>query len=227
MAGGLRAPGADLPRGLPRRDHARQRPGGRQHPLPHGTDLERAGADADGRVRRALAGRHRATCCSRASANVLRAAGLTLGVSSIVTEVEVAPDDPAFDQPDQAGRTVLQPRRTPQRIGAETGWEFVEDSGRGWRRVVPSPMPLQDPRCAGDQRASRRRRDPDRGGRRRDSGGARSGRRPSRRRGGDRQGFDERAPRRRRGRRCARDAHRRRSSRARFRHSRPSARSSG
>jgi len=75
-------------------------------------------------------------------ANVLARRGLRLGVSSIVTEVEVAADDPAFTNPTKpVGRFFSE--AAAKRIGAETGWDFVEDSGRGWRRVVPSPMPLR------------------------------------------------------------------------------------
>jgi carbamate kinase len=75
-------------------------------------------------------------------ANVLARRGLRLGVSSIVTEVEVAADDPAFTNPTKpVGRFFSE--EDAKRIGAETGWDFIEDSGRGWRRVVPSPMPLR------------------------------------------------------------------------------------
>jgi carbamate kinase len=75
-------------------------------------------------------------------ANVLARRGLRLGVSSIVTEVEVAADDPAFTNPTKpVGRFFSE--ADAKRIGAETGWHFVEDSGRGWRRVVPSPIPLR------------------------------------------------------------------------------------
>lgn len=75
-------------------------------------------------------------------ANVLARRGLRLGVSSIVTEVEVAADDPAFANPTKpVGRFFSE--ADAKRIGVETGWDFVEDSGRGWRRVVPSPMPLK------------------------------------------------------------------------------------
>jgi carbamate kinase len=75
-------------------------------------------------------------------ANVLARRGLALGVSSIVTEVEVAADDPAFANPTKpVGRFFSE--ADAKRIGAETGWDLVEDSGRGWRRVVPSPMPLR------------------------------------------------------------------------------------
>jgi len=75
-------------------------------------------------------------------ANVLARRGLTLKVSAIVTAVEVAADDPAFANPTKpVGRFFSE--ADAGRIGAETGWDFVEDSGRGWRRVVPSPMPLR------------------------------------------------------------------------------------
>jgi carbamate kinase len=74
-------------------------------------------------------------------ANVLARHGLRTSVSSIVTEVEVDPDDPAFTRPTKpVGRFFSA--ADAQRIAGETGWDFVEDSGRGWRRVVPSPMPL-------------------------------------------------------------------------------------
>ena len=75
-------------------------------------------------------------------ANVLARRGVPLGVSSVITEVEVAADDPAFTHPTKpVGRFFSA--ADAKRIGAETGWDFVEDSGRGWRRVVPSPMPLR------------------------------------------------------------------------------------
>jgi len=75
-------------------------------------------------------------------ANVLARHGISAGVSSIVTTVEVDPDDPAFRKPTKpVGRFFSE--EEAQRIAAETGWEFVEDSGRGWRRVVPSPTPLR------------------------------------------------------------------------------------
>lgn len=74
-------------------------------------------------------------------ANVLHRHGMPLGVSSIVTEVEVDPRDPAFAHPTKpVGRFLSE--ADAQRFAAETGWQFAEDSGRGWRRIVPSPTPL-------------------------------------------------------------------------------------
>jgi len=74
-------------------------------------------------------------------ANVLARHGIRASVSSIVTEVEVDPNDPAFTHPTKpVGRFFSE--ADARRIASETGWDFVEDSGRGWRRVVPSPLPL-------------------------------------------------------------------------------------
>jgi carbamate kinase len=75
-------------------------------------------------------------------ANVLAKHGMEVSVSSIVTEVEVDPDDPAFTHPTKpVGKFFSQ--QEAGRIAAETGWDFIEDSGRGYRRVVPSPVPLR------------------------------------------------------------------------------------
>jgi carbamate kinase len=75
-------------------------------------------------------------------ANVLAKYGMGVSVSSIVTEVEVAPDDPAFTHPTKPVGKFFS-KEEADRIAAETGWDFVEDSGRGYRRVVPSPVPLK------------------------------------------------------------------------------------
>lgn len=72
--------------------------------------------------------------------NVLRKHQLRLSVSSIVTQVEVDANDPGFANPTKpVGRFVG--KEEAERISRETGWQFVEDAGRGYRRVVPSPEP--------------------------------------------------------------------------------------
>ncbi len=74
--------------------------------------------------------------------NVLREHQLRLSVSSIVTQVEVDANDPGFANPTKpVGRFVG--KEEAERISGETGWQFVEDAGRGYRRVVPSPEPLR------------------------------------------------------------------------------------
>jgi carbamate kinase len=73
-------------------------------------------------------------------ANVLQDSGLDIVVSCIVTEVEVDPQDPAFENPTKpVGRFFSEEQA--QQMAAATGWTFAEDSGRGWRRVVASPKP--------------------------------------------------------------------------------------
>jgi len=74
-------------------------------------------------------------------ANVLHRHGMDAAVSSIITRVEVSADDPGFADPTKpVGRFFGKPEA--DRLAREHGWRFVEDAGRGYRRVVPSPTPL-------------------------------------------------------------------------------------
>jgi carbamate kinase len=75
-------------------------------------------------------------------ANVLKRHGCPAKVAAVLTEVEVAPDDPAFSNPTKPVGKFFSAEEAA-RMEAETGWVFKEDSGRGWRRVVPSPVPKQ------------------------------------------------------------------------------------
>jgi carbamate kinase len=64
------------------------------------------------------------------------------GVVTLVTQVEVDPDDPGFTNPTKPiGRFFSEKEADEKR--AERGWKMREDSGRGWRRLVPSPAPLR------------------------------------------------------------------------------------
>jgi carbamate kinase len=72
--------------------------------------------------------------------NVLHEHGVERTVSAIVTQVEVDPADPAFGNPTKpVGRffNVLE----AEILSSEHDWRFIEDSGRGFRRIVPSPEP--------------------------------------------------------------------------------------
>jgi carbamate kinase len=74
--------------------------------------------------------------------NVLRAEGVPMGVSGVITQVEVNADDPCFGNPTKpVGRFFCH--EDADRLAREHAWQFVEDSGRGYRRVVPSPEPLR------------------------------------------------------------------------------------
>ena len=61
-------------------------------------------------------------------------------VVTVVTQVVVDADDPAFDR---ATKPIgpFYTREQAERKRDEEGWDVVEDANRGWRRVVPSPMP--------------------------------------------------------------------------------------
>ena len=59
---------------------------------------------------------------------------------SVVTQVEVAADDPAFRSPTKPIGSFMD-AESARRRRDEDGWDVVEDAGRGWRRVVASPIP--------------------------------------------------------------------------------------
>jgi carbamate kinase len=63
-------------------------------------------------------------------------------VACILTHVAVAPDDPAFDEPTKPIGP-FYPEAQARELERSRGWRLVSDAGRGWRRVVPSPLPLE------------------------------------------------------------------------------------
>ena len=72
----------------------------------------------------------------------LAAAGLSTPVVSVVTQTVVSHDDPAMQHPTKPigpfySRTEAEQRRNT------LGWQIVEDAARGYRRVVPSPEPVE------------------------------------------------------------------------------------
>jgi len=62
-------------------------------------------------------------------------------VACLLTHVHVAPDDPAFDRPTKPIGPFYSDEQA-QELRQQRGWQLVEDAGRGFRRVVPSPQPL-------------------------------------------------------------------------------------
>ena len=68
--------------------------------------------------------------------------GIQKGVATVLTQVEVDPDDPAFAHPTKPIGAFLT-REEAERMVAERGYDVMEDAGRGWRRVVPSPLPVE------------------------------------------------------------------------------------
>jgi carbamate kinase len=67
---------------------------------------------------------------------------LEKGIAAVLTEVVVDRDDPAFENPSKP----VGPYFTSYRANLlmqEQGWQMVEETGRGWRKVVASPMPTR------------------------------------------------------------------------------------
>jgi carbamate kinase len=76
----------------------------------------------------------------QAMENALREAGSPRHVASLLTQVEVDEDDPAFNDPTKfVGPFFSEEDAT--RVSKQLNWLMKEDSGRGWRHVVPSPTP--------------------------------------------------------------------------------------
>ncbi|HMA09647.1 MAG TPA: carbamate kinase [Ramlibacter sp.] len=78
---------------------------------------------------------------SQAFENALREAGSPRHVVGLVTQVEVDPQDPAFGNPTKPVGPFFTPAEA-QALAKELGVSVREDSGRGWRYVVPSPRPM-------------------------------------------------------------------------------------
>ncbi|HLG28843.1 MAG TPA: carbamate kinase [Candidatus Brocadiales bacterium] len=74
--------------------------------------------------------------------NRLRKEGLQKCVVTLLTQVIVDRHDTAFHNPTKPVGPFYT-KEQAERFGMERGWNMVEDSKRGYRRVVPSPMPLE------------------------------------------------------------------------------------
>jgi carbamate kinase len=97
------------------------------HPVP----LDYCGADTQGAI---------GYMFQRALYNEFKARGIHKQAATVVTQVEVDKSDPAFQNPSKPIGTFMDEATAKQHADAE-GWAVVEDAGRGWRRVVPSPTP--------------------------------------------------------------------------------------
>ncbi len=74
--------------------------------------------------------------------NELHRLDLDQQVASVVTQVVVDRDDPGFDNPTKPIGPFMSEEDAKQHAEAD-GWVVGEDAGRGWRRLVPSPTPLE------------------------------------------------------------------------------------
>lgn len=73
--------------------------------------------------------------------NELLRRGVDRRVTALVTDVIVDPDDSAFRSPTKPIGSHFDERRAKE-LAASFGWVVGEDAGRGWRRMVPSPVPV-------------------------------------------------------------------------------------
>jgi carbamate kinase len=67
--------------------------------------------------------------------------GINRPVTTVITQVEVDKEDPAFQNPTKPIGSFYSEEEA-KKLMDEKGYKMVEDSGRGWRRVVPSPIPV-------------------------------------------------------------------------------------
>ncbi|MFI5175581.1 MAG: carbamate kinase [Terriglobia bacterium] len=74
--------------------------------------------------------------------NALRRRGITKSVATVITQVLVDEADPAFQNPTKPIGPFFS-QAEAERRKVDRGWDIVEDVGRGWRRVVASPRPLE------------------------------------------------------------------------------------
>jgi carbamate kinase len=96
----------------------------------HELPLDVCGADSQGAIGYAL------------QQNLQNELKVNKPVSTVVTQVLVDKDDPAFKKPSKPIGSFMEPDEAERRA-KEMGWDVVEDAGRGWRRVVASPLPVE------------------------------------------------------------------------------------
>ncbi|WP_277186452.1 carbamate kinase [Caballeronia sp. BR00000012568055] len=78
----------------------------------------------------------------KALSNELHKRGIDRRVVAIVTQTLVSADDQAFSHPTKPVGAFFD-EATAKKRQKELGWTLMEDAGRGWRRTVPSPEPLE------------------------------------------------------------------------------------
>lgn len=79
----------------------------------------------------------------QALANELALRGINRKVITVITQVEVAADDVNFALPSKPIGAFFSQQQRDRLLLEHPEWQFIEDSGRGYRRVVASPLPLR------------------------------------------------------------------------------------
>jgi carbamate kinase len=98
----------------------------------HPTPLDVIGADTQGSIGYMIA---------QALGNEFERRGIDKPIAAVVTQVVVDRNDPGFEHPSKGigGFTTEEKAREFEK----DGWRVIEDAGRGWRRVIASPIPLR------------------------------------------------------------------------------------
>ncbi len=99
----------------------------------HEVPLDVCGADSQGAIGYAL---------QQTLQNELFRRNVKKNVATVITQVLVDRDDPAFQRPSKPIGGFMDEAEAKRRA-QDLGWSVVEDAGRGWRRVVPSPLPKE------------------------------------------------------------------------------------
>ncbi|HHE37404.1 MAG TPA: carbamate kinase [Candidatus Cloacimonetes bacterium] len=99
----------------------------------HEVPIPSAGADTEGAIGYQI---------QQAVGNILKEKGIQKGVATVVTQVLVDKNDDAFQNPSKPIGPFLT-EEDAQANKEQFGWDIIEDAGRGYRRVVASPIPIK------------------------------------------------------------------------------------
>jgi carbamate kinase len=99
----------------------------------HEVPLDYCGADTQGAI---------GYMFQKALHNEFLKRGIKKNVATVVTQTIVDKEDSAFQNPTKPIGSFMEEEEAKTRAAKED-WTVVEDAGRGWRRVVPSPIPVQ------------------------------------------------------------------------------------
>ena len=97
----------------------------------HEVPLDYCGADTPGAI---------GYMFQQALHNEFRLRGIEKQAATVITQTIVDRNDPAFQNPTKPIGSFMDEAAAKEKMSKE-GWTMVEDAGRGWRRVVPSPIP--------------------------------------------------------------------------------------
>jgi carbamate kinase len=99
----------------------------------HEVPLDYCGADTQGAI---------GYMFQKALHNEFQRRGIKKDTATVITQTIVSQEDPAFQNPTKPIGSFMEEADAKARADKE-GWTVVEDAGRGWRRVVPSPLPKE------------------------------------------------------------------------------------